>query len=183
MVRLAGRAVERGRARGLVLVAEAAGPGAHRPERLGRFSSRPEPGVPRAGPRTGSEHDPAARGRYQARHIHSGEAPRRQHARPQPRGDRLDGAVDVGRAPARPRGRAVECPSSLLRSGSQARRRAGGRGRARLGTVRLPHRGDAHQPQPVAASNGHRAGRRVRRASAGQRDQRRSGRRRSAHRS
>ena len=32
---------------------------------------------------------------------HSGEAPRRQHARPQPRGDRLDGAVDVGRAPAR----------------------------------------------------------------------------------
>ncbi len=34
--------------------------------------------------------------------------------------------------------------------------------------------GDAHQPQPVAGSNGHRAGRRVRRASVGQRDQRRS---------
>ena len=102
MVRLAGRAVERGRARGLVLVAEAAGPGANRPERLGRFSSRPEPGVPRAGPRARSGPNPAARGRYQARHLHAGEAPRRQHARPQPRGDRLDGAVDVGRSPARP---------------------------------------------------------------------------------
>ena len=46
--------------------------------------------------------DPAARDSHPARHIHARQAPGRQHARPQPRGDGLHGAVDVGRAPARP---------------------------------------------------------------------------------
>ena len=48
----------------------------------------------------------------------------------------------------------------------EARRRARGRGGARLGAVRYASHGDARQPESIPAPDRHRAGRRLRRASA-----------------
>ena len=98
LVRLARHAVERRRAGGLVLVAEAAGPGARRAQRLGRFPARAERRVSRAG--AASAISRASRSGWtamRARHDAAGETAGRQHARLQPGGDRVAGAVDVGR--------------------------------------------------------------------------------------
>ena len=78
----------------------------------------------------------------------AGQAAGRQHARLQPRGDRRAGAADAGRARAGPRGRSPQRPPALLRSRTPARRRAGGRGGARLGTRRSADRRHARQPEP-----------------------------------
>ena len=162
LVRLAEHAVERRRARSLVLVAETGGPaarhqrdgvGAARSDGLGPVSRRAEPRLSGTGPRARPEDDRAAADRDAPRHDASGTAAGRQHARLQPGGDRFAGAADVGRASAGPRGRAAERAPALLRSRSKTRRRAGRCGGAGVGAVGYAHGRDAGQPQPIAAAD------------------------------
>ena len=99
----------------------------------------------------------------------------------QPRGHGLAGAVDVGCARAGPRRGTAERAAPLLRSSQEAGRCARGRSGARIRAVRYASHGDARQSESIPAPDRHRAGRRLRRASAhiGDRRWRHDGDRRS----
>ena len=165
LVWLAARAVERRRARGLVLVdARRRSRARRRAIRGSQFLDGKNAGYPEAALRRDLESIPQQAGGDARRSDAARQAARRQHARLQPGGDRRARPADVRRARAGPRGRAAQRAPALLRSRAPAGRRAGGRRRARLRARRSPHRRDARQRQPDDGAHGHRAGGRLRRA-------------------